>query len=115
MREIVFCYHPNSFDDASSSSGMENEKLKNYEARLQVLWDKYKEKQKAYQDAELEYNNLRKGALTANSTQAVTDWSLNANLYRDKVKGALDDWVVAGCKNEVEMMLAYIQQIKYRK
>lgn len=74
----------------------------------------YNEKLTAYLDAATEYNNKRIDALAANDQRAVHDWAINANVYRKKVKAAMDDWKINGYKDDVEQMAAYISQVQQR-
>ena len=74
----------------------------------------YNEKLQAYEDAALLYNNKRLNAATSDEKQAVLDFSLNAEIYRNKVKAAMNAWTSAGYKNEVDEMQAYIAQVTGR-
>ena len=74
----------------------------------------YNEKMHAYLNAALEYNNHRIDALTADNQRAVHDWSINANIYREKVKAAMKDWQTSGYKSEYEQMAAFIEQVQAR-
>ncbi|MBV8054145.1 MAG: hypothetical protein JO071_02775, partial [Deltaproteobacteria bacterium] len=53
----------------------------------------YHEKMAAYDAAALEYNNARIDALAADNPRAVSNWAINANILRDKVRAAMDDWI----------------------
>lgn len=74
----------------------------------------YKEKMAAYTDVVREYNLKRLEALNSESKQAVQDFALNAGLYRNKVKYALNDWVTNGYKLEYEQIGAFIKQVSQR-
>ncbi len=74
----------------------------------------YFEKMVAYEDAALEYNARRIDALAAADSRSVQFWALNANILRNKVKHAMDDWVSNGHKNDYEKIAAYINQVMLR-
>lgn len=74
----------------------------------------YKEKMAAYESAVLEYNNKRLSALNGDSKVAVQDFTMNAPIYRNKVKQALTDWTTNGYKTEYEQIGAYIKQVSQR-
>ncbi len=74
----------------------------------------YNEKLEKYRNAALDYNNKRIDALTANDPRAVHDWAINANIYRDRVRAAMDDWVNSGYKLDYEGMSAFITQVQQR-
>jgi hypothetical protein len=74
----------------------------------------YNEKMAAYDNAALEYNTHRIDALTAATPRAVHDWSINANILRDKVKAAMTDWIANGYKNDYEQIGAYLDQVQSR-
>ncbi len=74
----------------------------------------YNEKMQAYEDAALLYNNKRINAATSDEKQAVIDFSVNAPIYRNKIKAAMNNWTGEGYKNEVEDMQAYIAQVTGR-
>lgn len=74
----------------------------------------YNERLQAYEDAALLYNNKRINAATSDEKQAVVDFSLNGIIYRNKVKAAMNGWISAGYKNEVDDMQAYIAQVTGR-
>ncbi len=74
----------------------------------------YNQKMQAYESAALEYNSRRVDALTADNVKAVHFWNLNANILRNKVKFAMDDWVSNGFKNEFEQIAAFIDQVSQR-
>ena len=74
----------------------------------------YTEKLYAYEEAALLYNLKRINAATSDEKQAVLDFSVNAPIYRNKVKAAMNSWTGAGYKNEVEDMQAYIAQVTGR-
>ncbi|MBW4463660.1 MAG: hypothetical protein KME47_25970 [Nodosilinea sp. WJT8-NPBG4] len=74
----------------------------------------YNEKLKAYEDAALEYNSHRIDALAADNAKAIHYWAINANILRNRVKGALTDWVTNGYKNDYEQIAAFIDQVMQR-
>lgn len=74
----------------------------------------YFEKMAAYEDAALEYNARRIDALSASDQRAVHDWAINANIYRNKVRAAMSDWVANGYKVEFEKIAAFIEQVSRR-
>lgn len=74
----------------------------------------YTEKMAAYDNAALEYNSHRIDAMSAVSPQAVNYWAVNANILRDKVKAAMDDWISSGYKDQYEEIAAYIDQVEAR-
>jgi hypothetical protein len=74
----------------------------------------YNEKLKAYEDAALEYNSHRIDALAADNVKAIHYWAINANILRNRVKGALTDWVTNGYKNDYEQIAAFIDQVMQR-
>jgi len=74
----------------------------------------YHEKMAAYDAAELEYNTARIDALTAYNPRAVNYWAINANILRDKVRAAMDDWISTGYKEDYEKIAAYIAQVSER-
>jgi hypothetical protein len=77
----------------------------------------YYEKQAAYVAAALQYNAKRIAAQSATGKSgraAVADWANNAELYRLQVKSAMDSWIAAGYRNEVDAINAYINNIGRR-
>lgn len=74
----------------------------------------YNEKLKAYEDAALQYNSHRIDALAASNAKAIHYWAINANILRNRVKGALNDWVSNGYKNDYEQIAAFIDQVMQR-
>jgi hypothetical protein len=78
------------------------------------LTQAYHEKMAAYEEAALEYNTRRVDALTAADSRAVHFWSLNANILRNKVRAAMNDWVSNGYKNDYESIAAFIDQVMQR-
>ncbi|GGF27649.1 hypothetical protein [Hymenobacter cavernae] len=74
----------------------------------------YVEKMQSYEDAAFLYNMKRIAAASAESVMAVNDFSVNAPIYRNKVKSAMNAWTSAGYKNEVEDMESYIAQVTGR-
>jgi hypothetical protein len=74
----------------------------------------YHDKMAAYDAAALNYNSYRIAALAANDPAAVQYWAINANILRDQVKAAMDDWITNGYKEDYEEIAAYIQQVQAR-
>ena len=74
----------------------------------------YLEKMQAYEDAALLYNGKRVNAMASDDKAAVLDFGTNANIYRNKVKAAMNTWTSVGHKNDVEDMEAYIAQVTGR-
>jgi hypothetical protein len=74
----------------------------------------YFSKMAAYEDAALEYNARRIDALTATNSRAIHDWTINAKIYRNKVRAAKADWVTAGFKEDYEKISAFIEQVSRR-
>ena len=75
---------------------------------------KYFEKMAEYEDAVLEYNIKRINALSGTTPSAVHDWAMNANIYRNKVKAAMNNWISNGFKTTYERINAYISQVEGR-
>lgn len=88
----------------------EENKIESYRKQIAELKQVYEEKKQAYEQAVLEFNGLRNNAINATDPKTVTDWSLNGSIYRQKVTAALNSWIAEGHKNEVDSMLAYINQ-----
>lgn len=78
------------------------------------LQQAYFTKMAAYDDAALEYNARRIDAMTASDSRAVHDFAINANIYRNKVKAAMADWVANGYKEDFEAIAAFIEQVSRR-
>ena len=77
----------------------------------------YKARMADYISAALEYRTKRAMAQSASGkdgAMAVADWANNADLYRLKVKAAMDAWVDEGYKNDVDEINAYINQTTQR-
>lgn len=74
----------------------------------------YFQKMAAYEAAALEYNARRIDALTAGNARDVHFWAMNANILRNRVKGAMGDWVSNGYKNDYEQIAAFIDQVMQR-
>lgn len=74
----------------------------------------YTEKMAAYDNAALNYNSHRIDAMTASNPEAVNYWAVNANILRDSVKAAMDDWITNGYKDQYEQIAAYIDQVEAR-
>lgn len=70
----------------------------------------YNEKESLYNQAALVYNNKRLSALNEDNKESVQDFALNADIYRNKVKSAMDDWITNGYKLDVEEINAFITQ-----
>lgn len=71
----------------------------------------YNEKMAAYGEAALVYNNKRLAALNGDDKASVQDFTLNAEIYRGRVKAAMNDWTTNGYKDDVEKMHAFIHQV----
>ena len=78
------------------------------------LQNAYFSKMAAYDDAALEYNARRIDALTATNSRAVHDFAINANIYRNKVRAAMADWVSNGYKEDYEKIAAFLEQVSRR-
>jgi hypothetical protein len=78
------------------------------------LMQAYNEKHQAYVAAAFDYNTRRLNAMATTDSRAVGDWALNANLYRQQVDAALNEWVISGHKNDVEQIAAFISQVTER-
>lgn len=74
----------------------------------------YNDRMAAYENKALEYNSRRIDALTADNAKAVHYWGMNANILRNQVKAAMNDWVTNGFKNENEQIAAFIDQVMQR-
>lgn len=74
----------------------------------------YNEKLAQYENAALEYNSRRIDALAADNAKAVHYWAMNANILRNKVRAAMNDWVSSGFKNEYDQIAAFIDQVTQR-
>jgi hypothetical protein len=74
----------------------------------------YHDKMAAYDAAALAYNNARINALAGNDPTAVENWSINANILRDQVNAAMNDWITNGYKTDYEEIAAYIDQVQQR-
>ncbi|MBN3815414.1 hypothetical protein G3N57_01790 [Paraburkholderia sp. Se-20369] len=74
----------------------------------------YFEKMAAYDDAALEYNARRIDAMDATNQHAIHDWAVNSNIYRNKVRAAMADWVANGYKDDFEKISAFIEQVTRR-
>ncbi len=79
-----------------------------------VIKQKYIEKMTAYEDAVLAYNTKRINALSGSSQMAIHDWSMNGNIYRNKVKAAMYDWISNGYKTTYERISSFISQVEGR-
>lgn len=71
----------------------------------------YNEKMEAYINAYLEYNNKRLAALSGDNARAIHDWSLNGQLYYNRVRAAENAWISKGYKNEVDQCNAFIANV----
>jgi hypothetical protein len=60
------------------------------------------------------YNARRIDALDATNQHAIHDWAVNANIYRNKVRAAMADWVANGYKDDFEKISAFIEQVSRR-
>lgn len=74
----------------------------------------YNTKMAAYDAAALQYNSVRIAALAGNDPTAVETWAINANILRNQVKAAMDDWITNGYKTDYEEIAAYIDQVQQR-
>jgi hypothetical protein len=74
----------------------------------------YNDKMAAYDGAALDYNSHRIDALAADNAKAVSYWAINANILRDKVKAAMNDWMTNGYRHDYEEIAAYIAQVEGR-
>ncbi|MDN0189854.1 MULTISPECIES: hypothetical protein [unclassified Bacillus (in: firmicutes)] len=74
----------------------------------------YKQKQQAYLAAAFKYKSAQISFNNAESTEAVNEFRFMGNELRQAVRTAYDDWVTNGYKNEVEQMIAYIDQVTQR-
>lgn len=79
-----------------------------------ALQEAYYTKMAAYDDAALLYNARRIDALVAADPRAVHDWAINAQIYRNKVRAAMADWVANGYKVDFEKIAAFIEQVSRR-
>jgi hypothetical protein len=89
-----------------------DERVKKLKGQIEPLWALYKEKRAAYEASLKAYDDLRIAALSTTDPQHVHEFAINSGAYRDKVKAAMDDWVMDGHKMEVEDMLARIDLMK---
>ena len=78
------------------------------------LYRAYYSKMKDYNAAALDYNTHRIDALTATDPRAIHDWAINANIYRNNVNAAMNDWVALGHKEDFEKIAAFIDQVSRR-
>jgi hypothetical protein len=74
----------------------------------------YNTKMAAYDAAALQYNAARIAALAGNDPTAVETWAIDANILRNQVKAAMDDWITNGYKTDYEEIAAYIDQVQQR-
>jgi hypothetical protein len=74
----------------------------------------YKEYMAKFETAFFDYNDARIKALAAASQQDVLSSSLNGPALRRKVSHAQGEWDVAGHKNDVERIQAFIDQVTLR-
>ena len=77
----------------------------------------YNEMFAAYEEARLFYNIKRLAAIAATGPEGkavLADWSLNADLYRMKLRNALSNWTTAGHRDDVDRINAFIQNITQR-
>ena len=68
----------------------------------------------AYETAALQYNAPRIEALAGENSKAVHYWAMNANILRNRVRAAMEDWVSTGYKNDYEKISAFIDQVMRR-
>jgi hypothetical protein len=74
----------------------------------------YFTKMAAYEKAALDYNSHRIDALAGDDPKAVQYWAINANILRDQVKAAMDDWINDGYKEDYEKISAFLEQVQER-
>jgi hypothetical protein len=74
----------------------------------------YFAKMAAYDAAALQYNSHRIDALAGDDPKAVHYWAINANILRDQVRAAMEDWINSGFKEDYEKIAAYIEQVQAR-
>ncbi len=79
-----------------------------------ALVKKYNEKLQNYINVALEYNTYRVNALAGKDPAAVHFWAMNANILRNKVMAAKNDWITNGYKEEYDQIAAYIAQVEGR-
>ena len=79
-----------------------------------TLVQAYNTKMAAYDAAALQYNSARIAALAGNDPAAVQNWAINANILRNQVTAAMDDWITNGYKNDYEEIAAFISQVMQR-
>lgn len=65
-----------------------------------ALVNAYNSKMAAYDAAALTYNQARIDALTGNSPAAMQNSAINANILRNQVTAAMDDWIANGYKED---------------
>ncbi|PEO28692.1 hypothetical protein [Bacillus toyonensis] len=71
----------------------------------------YKIKWKIYQSATSDYNQAKISFDHATSPEDVTRWSLTVDDLSQVQRSANNDWIVGGYKNEIEIMISYINQV----
>jgi hypothetical protein len=91
---------------------IENQQVQSLKKKIEPLWAAYEERRKSYEAAELEYHDLRNKAMSAVDPRSVIEFATNESVFRERVKAAMNDWVLNGFKNEVESMLDRIVQLK---
>jgi hypothetical protein len=74
----------------------------------------YNAKLAAYDAAALQYNAARIAALAGNDPTAVETWAIDANILRNQVTAAMEDWITDGYKTDYEEIAAYIDQVQQR-
>ncbi|MDC6355428.1 MULTISPECIES: hypothetical protein [Robiginitalea] len=79
-----------------------------------ALVKKYNEKLQNFLNVALEYNNHRVNALAGKDPAAVHFWAMNANILRNKVTAAKNDWITNGFKEEYDQIAAFIAQVEGR-
>ncbi|MCB8926311.1 MAG: hypothetical protein H6652_11880 [Ardenticatenaceae bacterium] len=67
-----------------------------------------------YQDAKRLYTRKQINALVAEDAEAIIDWALNEEDYRDNLNAALKKWVANGYRYQVEELWAAIDQMTRR-
>ena len=71
----------------------------------------YKIKMNIYESATNEYNQAKISFDHATSPEDITRWSLTVDDLSQVQRAANNDWIVGGYKNEIEVMISYINQV----
>jgi hypothetical protein len=75
------------------------------ENNLKRLWPTYLQKKEVYDAAVKNMETVKTKAATMQSSEAIHDYAINATNYKSQVETALQDWMITGNKNEVELLL----------